>query len=209
MENIHSLGSNNQNLSADNSQKKVFETCIDLAKKAQEQCRQLLHSSSIDSKAKTHLMTLISRLRATNRAAYLEARTSKQEAQRARQLLDQKYLQLQNLYYEQQHILTSIKACETFPTTYDSLSMISEEEFLALHPNFSKTTDQHTLMLARLSHEKKERENLEKVRRDLLKQKSELISQNKVHKEELEELDSQLKNFIRSAEPLQEFMKKY
>ncbi|EMR10938.1 hypothetical protein PNEG_01083 [Pneumocystis murina B123] len=209
MENLESLESNNQYLSIDNNQEKVFETCLDLAKKARQQCHQLLQSYPIDSKAKTHLMTLITRLRAANRAAYLEARTSKQETQRSRQSLDQKYVQLQNLYYEQQHILTTIKACETFPTTYDSLSMISEEEFLALHPNLNNATDQHILMLARLSYEKKERENLEKIRRDLLKQKSELISQNKTHKEELEALDSQLKNFIRNAEPLQEFMKKY
>ncbi|KTW30129.1 hypothetical protein T552_00607 [Pneumocystis carinii B80] len=222
MENLETLEPSNQYISIENNQEKVFDTCLDLSKKARKQCHQLLDYYPVDSKAKTQLMTLITRLRAANRVAYLEARASKQETQRARQSLDQKHVQLQNLYYEQQHILATIKACETFPTMYNSLSMISEEEFLALHPNFN-TTDQHALMLARLSYEKKERENLEKVRRDLLKQKSELISQNKTHKEDLETLDFQLKNFIRvshffylnrsylskNAEPLQEFMKKY
>ncbi|KAG4305364.1 hypothetical protein PORY_001534 [Pneumocystis oryctolagi] len=189
-------------------QGKIFETCMNIVREARQKCHQLLNSPP-DPAAKRHLMVLMRRLRAANRAAYLEARSAKQETQHQRQILDQQYFQLQNLYYEQQHLLTAIKACETFPTFYDSLSLIPEKEFLALHPNFDSTTDPHTLMLARLSYEKQERERLEKIRRDLLKQKAELISQNKTHKEELEALDSQLKNFIRSAEPLKELMQKY
>ncbi|KAG4301104.1 hypothetical protein PCK1_002803 [Pneumocystis canis] len=198
-----------QDLSKDNARERNFEKCLNIIQEARQQCHRLLNCSSIDPTAKKHLMILMRRLREANRAAYLNVRAAKQETQHQRQILDQQYLQLQNLYYEQQHLLTTIKACETFPSSHDSLSLIPEEEFLALHPDLSNTTDPHTLMLARLSYEKQERERLEKVRRDLLKQKVELISQNKTHKEELDALDSQLKSFIRSAEPLRELMQKY
>ncbi|CCJ29472.1 unnamed protein product [Pneumocystis jirovecii] len=209
MEKTESLLQTNKYSSEDNMSWKSFETCLAIVQEARQQCYQLLNSSSVDPMAKRYLMVLMRRLRAANRVAYLEARSAKQETLRQRQIIDQQYFQLQNLYYEQQHLLAAIKACEAFPTSLDSLSLIPEKDFLTLHPDLNSAMDPHTLMLARLSYEKQERERLEKVRRDLLKQKAELISQNKIHKEELEALDSQLKNFIRSAEPLREFLQKY
>ncbi|KAG5517857.1 hypothetical protein PMAC_000311 [Pneumocystis sp. 'macacae'] len=209
MEKTGSLLQMNKCFLEDNLSGRCFEACLAIVQEARQQCYRLLNSSSVDPGAKKHLMVLMRRLRAANRAAYLETRSAKQETLRQRQIIDQQYFELQNLYYEQQHLLAAIKACEAFPTTCDSLSLIPEKEFLALHPNFNATTDPHALMLARISYEKQERERLEKVRRDLLKQKAELIAQNKTHKEELEALDSQLKNFIRSAEPLREFLQKY
>ncbi|KAG5440767.1 hypothetical protein PCK2_000203 [Pneumocystis canis] len=104
-----------QDLLKDNATEGIFEKCLNIVQEARQQCHRLLNSSSIDLTAKRHLMILMRRLREANRAAYLEVKAAKQETQHRRQILDQQYLQLQNLYYEQQHLLATIKACETFP----------------------------------------------------------------------------------------------
>jgi hypothetical protein len=77
---------------------------------------------------------------------------------------------------------------------YTSLPMISEEEFLAQHPEHERT-DPHDLMIARLNDEKAVREELEKQRKELLVRKQALISENKKCKDDLASLDEQLKKF--------------
>jgi THO complex subunit 5 len=74
------------------------------------------------------------------------------------------------------------------------LPLISEEEFLALHPEH-QTDDPHALMIARLNNEKEVREELEKQRRELLATKQTLIAENKKRKDDLASLDEQLKKF--------------
>ena len=77
---------------------------------------------------------------------------------------------------------------------YTSLPLITEEEFLAAHPEHAET-DPHNLMIARLRSEKVVREDLEKQRKGLLATKQQLINENKKRKDDLANLDEQLKRF--------------
>jgi hypothetical protein len=74
------------------------------------------------------------------------------------------------------------------------LPLISGEEFLAQHPEHQQT-DPHNLMIARLKNEKVVREELEKQRKELLVKKQALIAENKKRKDDLANLDEQLKKF--------------
>ena len=51
-------------------------------------------------------------------------------------------------------------------------------------------------MIARIEHERAEREGLEQKRMELLKRKQKLISDNKKRKDDLANLDKELEKFI-------------
>lgn len=56
----------------------------------------------------------LSKLRGQHRQAAFGARATKQETAEARQEVDRLLLQLQNLYYEQRHLMGEIGACEGY-----------------------------------------------------------------------------------------------
>ncbi|KAI0385847.1 hypothetical protein F5Y04DRAFT_244826 [Hypomontagnella monticulosa] len=82
-----------------------------------------------------------------------------------------------------------------FSHTYQQLPLIPLEEFLALKPDHTED-DENTLMIARIEHERSEREALEQKRMELLKQKQKLIADNKKRKDDLANLDKELEKFI-------------
>jgi THO complex subunit 5 len=69
------------------------------------------------------------------------------------------------------------------------------EEFLALRPEHADD-DENALMIARIEHERTERESLEQKRMELLKRKQKLIADNKKRKDDLANLDKELEKFI-------------
>lgn len=79
--------------------------------------------------------------------------------------------------------------------TYQQLPLIPVEEFLALKPEHA-SDDENDLMIARIEHERTERESLEQQRMELLKRKQKLISDNKKRKDDLANLDKELEKFI-------------
>jgi THO complex subunit 5 len=170
------------------------------------------------SKQQKILYSLLAQLRGLNRDAVLRVRETKQVTAEARQEIDRLHLQLQNLYYEQKHLMGEIAACESYefvsspPTLlpllsyvfvltigkshkYLSLPLIPEEEFLSLFPEHA-SSDAHELMIARIKHEHDEREKLEQARQELLKRKQALIAENKKRKDDLANLDADLERFI-------------
>ncbi len=68
-------------------------------------------------------------------------------------------------------------------------------EFVAQHPQYADS-DENELMVARIEHEKIEREALEQQRQELLKRKQKLIADNKKRKDDLANLDKDLEKFI-------------
>lgn len=60
------------------------------------------------------LSAYLAKLRGQSRRAAFGARTTKQETAEARQEVDRLLLQLQNLYYEQRHLMGEIGACEGY-----------------------------------------------------------------------------------------------
>ena len=64
--------------------------------------------------AQKELHSHLSILRGQNRAAILSVRSTKAQTAEARQEVDRLHLQLQNLYYEQRHLLGEIDSCEGY-----------------------------------------------------------------------------------------------
>ena len=60
------------------------------------------------------LFSLLAELRGQNRRAAFGVRATKQETAEARQEVDRLLLQLQNIYYEQRHLIGEIGACESY-----------------------------------------------------------------------------------------------
>ncbi|KAI1804997.1 Fms-interacting protein-domain-containing protein [Daldinia bambusicola] len=159
------------------------------------------------SKQQKLLITNLAQLRGLHRAAYFGARQTKSQTSEARQEVDRLHLQLQNLYYEQRHLQGEISACESYDHTYQKLPLVPLEEFLALKPEHADD-DENTLMIARIEHERSERESLEQKRMELLKQKQKLIADNKKRKDDLANLDKELEKFIDAAKPIQKLFDK-
>ncbi|OIW35086.1 hypothetical protein CONLIGDRAFT_627147 [Coniochaeta ligniaria NRRL 30616] len=153
------------------------------------------------------LTTHLARLRGLHRAACFSARDTKAVTAEARQEVDRLHLQLQNLYYEQRHLQGEIEACESFSHKYQELPLIPVEDFLAQHPEHADD-DENALMIARIDHEKSEREALEQQRQELLKRKAKLISDNKRRRDDLANLDKDLEKFIDAAKPIQKLFEK-
>jgi THO complex subunit 5 len=66
------------------------------------------------SRYQKKMIAHLAQLRAHNRRAILSVRATKQETAEARQEVDRLLLQLQNLYYEQRHLMGEIGACEGY-----------------------------------------------------------------------------------------------
>lgn len=66
------------------------------------------------SKYEKKMIAHLAQLRGHNRQAILGVRTTKQQTAEARQEVDRLLLQLQNLYYEQRHLMGEIGACEGY-----------------------------------------------------------------------------------------------
>ncbi|KAF7845657.1 hypothetical protein BT93_L1388 [Corymbia citriodora subsp. variegata] len=181
------------------------------AELAQTQCMQMLdfldRNRSSDesettelelSKQQKLLNTHLARLRRLNRKAVLDTRSTKQQTAEAKSEIDTLHLQLQNLYYEQRHLRGEIAACEGYDHKYQSLPLISADEFLETHSDL-READERDLMIARINHEHAERQALEEQRQGLLKKKQSLIAQNNEKKEELTGLDKEVEKFVNAA----------
>lgn len=66
------------------------------------------------SKEQKRLLACLSQLRGLHRSAHVDARETKAQTAEMRQEVDRLHLQLQNLYYEQQHLQGEIEACESY-----------------------------------------------------------------------------------------------
>ncbi|KFA66272.1 hypothetical protein S40285_01898 [Stachybotrys chlorohalonatus IBT 40285] len=159
------------------------------------------------AKQQKHLFTSISHLRGLHRNASLSARATRATTAEARQAVDRLHLQLQNLYYEQRHLQGEILACESYDHKYTQLPLIPADEFIAQHPEHAND-DENELMIARIDHERKEREALEQQRQELLKRKQKLIAENKRRKDDLANLDKELEKFIDGGKPILQLFEK-
>jgi THO complex subunit 5 len=80
-------------------------------------------------------------------------------------------------------------------TLYTDLDLISEEEFIALHPEF-EGLEGHELMLKRLEDESEQRVELEARRKELVNRRAVTQADNKKRKNDLDNLTETLKKFI-------------
>ena len=153
------------------------------------------------------LLAYLSRLRLqTRRAAYL-ARSTKSETTEARKQVDGLLLQLQNLYYEQRHLLGEISSCEEYAHAYRELPLIDESEFEEIFPD-AEGMEEGEMMERRIGFEGEERRRLEEERLGLVRRKEELLRENGRRKERLKEVDGKVEGWIDGSRGLEEELAK-
>ncbi|KAF2222035.1 Fms-interacting protein-domain-containing protein [Elsinoe ampelina] len=159
------------------------------------------------SRLQKQLTSHLSLLRGHHRRAVYSARLSKSDTAEFKSEIDSLHLSLQNLFYEQRHLLGEIQGCEDYPHSYTSLSLQDEEAFLdrMVSSNAEDGSDKwafkvsltpHEYMVARIKDEKEERQRLEKERQELLKKKAELTKRNEGYRKELEKVDKEVETWL-------------
>ncbi|KAG6854771.1 hypothetical protein C0991_001198 [Blastosporella zonata] len=138
-------------------------------------------------------MALMARLKALHRASNTATRIRKDATAEARQEMDQSHLGLQNLLYEKRHLEREIEKCRQFAL----------EEFTRLAPEAARTedvlSDEHQLMLNRLSFELAERQRLDLKRKELVQRKEELLKESKTKASTMDSVKTQIDQLIKSA----------
>jgi hypothetical protein len=143
------------------------------------------------------------KLRGLQRRSALDVRSTKQQTAEARQEVDRLLLQLQNLYYEEKHLMGEISACEGYDHSYMRLPLISHDEYVTMFPEQAGLPEDE-IMPQRIQHEKGEREQMEEERSRLHKIKEELLKENTRKKEELRKMDEKLEGMVDGLRPIEE-----
>lgn len=104
-----------------------LQSVLQAAADARQQCLQMLDfidqnraaQPDLDaemqlSRQQKLLHSNLAKLRGLNRRALLETRNTKQQTQEAKSEIDSLHLHLQNLYYEQRHLIGDIAACQGY-----------------------------------------------------------------------------------------------
>lgn len=149
----------------------------------------------------------LGKLRTLHRQSASGVRATKQQTANARQEVDRLLLQLQNLYYEQKHLMGEIGACEGYDHSYMRLPLISQDEYVVLFPDQAGLSEED-LMPKRIEHEKQEREMMEEERLRLVKIKDELLKENGRKKDEMRKMDEKLEAMVDGLKPLEESLLK-
>ncbi|KAI8927829.1 Fms-interacting protein-domain-containing protein, partial [Entophlyctis helioformis] len=143
----------------------------------------------------------------SNRMALAHAKDRRSVSAETKAAMDHTHLALQNLNYEQLHFIREIAKADGFETIYQDLPLHSVEEFLQLAPpewtDPSSVQDEHQLMLNRLRFELAERKRLYQVLVAHRADKETLQAENKALSDELDQIDRDLRDFLKSSVPIQ------
>ncbi|KIM46171.1 hypothetical protein M413DRAFT_305729 [Hebeloma cylindrosporum] len=152
-------------------------------------------------------MALIGRLKSLYRAANTATRSRKEETSAARQEMDQSHLHLQNLLYEKRHLEREIEKCRQFASIYQDVPLYSLEEFKQLAPEEARNdhvlSDEHQLMLNRLSFELAERQRLDLRKKELIQQKEDLLKESKSKVTTMDSVKTQIDLLMKTASDIQ------
>lgn len=141
---------------------------------------------------------MLGRLRATHRQIAHAVEASKDASSSAKQRLDAHHLNLQSLEYEKQHLLAEIQRCRDYMFVSDELDL-AEPDGGAVHG------DAHAHMLARLAHEKTERERLVLQLRELDAARAAIEQRVRATRYALDSLRTQLGVQLHALQPLLSF----
>ncbi|KAK7061732.1 THO complex subunit 5 [Favolaschia claudopus] len=150
---------------------------------------------------------LTARLKSLARAANSETRQTKNLTAAARHDMDQSHLGLQNLLYEKRHLEREIEKCRQFASVYQDIPLYTLDEFKVLAPpeacSDDVLSDEHQLLLNRLSFEFVERQRLDNMRKELLVQKEELLKESKAKLNTMDNIKSQIETLVKVATDVQ------
>ncbi|KAJ7498906.1 Fms-interacting protein-domain-containing protein [Mycena latifolia] len=150
---------------------------------------------------------LTARLKSLARAASSATRATKNLTAAARHDMDQAHLGLQNLLYEKRHLEREIEKCRQFASVYQDIPLYTLDEFKLLAPPEARTeevlSDEHQLLLNRLSFEFVERQRLDKMKKELLQQKEELLKESKAKSNTMDSVKAQIETLVKAAADVQ------
>ncbi|KAJ7179123.1 Fms-interacting protein-domain-containing protein [Mycena filopes] len=150
---------------------------------------------------------LTGRLKSLARAANTATRATKEHTTAARHDMDQSHLGLQNLLYEKRHLEREIEKCRQFASVYQDIPLYTLDEFKLLAPPEARTedvlSDEHQLLLNRLSFEFVERQRLDKRKKELMQQKEELLKESKAKVNTMDNVKSQIDTLVKLAADVQ------
>ncbi|KAJ7180105.1 Fms-interacting protein-domain-containing protein [Mycena crocata] len=150
---------------------------------------------------------LTGRLKSLARTANSATRATKNLTAAARHDMDQSHLGLQNLLYEKRHLEREIEKCRQFASVYQDIPLYTLDEFKLLAPPEARTedvlSDEHQLLLNRLSFEFVERQRLDKMKKELLQQKEELLKESKAKLNTMDSVKSQIETLVKVAADVQ------
>ncbi|CAG9532286.1 unnamed protein product [Cercopithifilaria johnstoni] len=157
------------------------------------------------------LLSLFITLRRLNRLAQYRNRQIRDRVNRERAVVEERFLQLQNVRSEIEHLQKEIDRCYDFRSADEDIEMVSLEEFYANAPaNISKEEitrkDQHRQHLARLNWEMEERKNLVGTLQEREGRKNVLITDITTKEHRLKSLKPRIEAVIEAARPVQELM---
>ncbi|KAF8238692.1 hypothetical protein L208DRAFT_1354363 [Tricholoma matsutake] len=175
-----------------------------------DKLRELVSTTYLDQDiAAIHIraMALIGRLKSLNRAANTGTRVRKDATARARHEMDQSHLGLQNLLYEKRHLEREIEKCRQFASIHQDVPLYSLDEFKRRAPEEARTedvlSDEHQLMLNRLSFELAERQRLDLKKKEFVQQKEELLKESKTKVATMDNVKAQIDILMRTASDIQ------
>ncbi|KAF8812419.1 hypothetical protein BYT27DRAFT_7231379 [Phlegmacium glaucopus] len=152
-------------------------------------------------------MALMGRLKSLHRGSNTATRLAKEKTADARQEMDQSHLNLQNLLYEKRHLEREIEKCRQFASIYQDVPLYSVDEFKRLAPQEARTdqvlSDDHQLMLNRLSFELAERQRLDLKKKELMQCKEDLLKESKSKLSTMDNVKSQIETLMKTASEIQ------
>ena len=146
---------------------------------------------------------LVTDLMQSYRQAIHATQQTKTTLQEARVKLERTQLSLQNLQYEQQHILQEISQAQSYESIYQDIPLVPLEEYMEQASEEEKQAQGHELMINRLKYELKQRKQLF-ADIDLLKDKKrKLVQQQKDKRNAVEQLEHELDVILLAARPVE------
>ncbi len=143
-------------------------------------------------------------LKSLNRFDKYRLRDAKDKLQTAKQKVDTFHLQLQNMLYEVMHLQKECKTCQTFRSKDETINLVPINEFQTEAPEElkQKNVDSHTLHLARLEWELRQRKQLEEEVKSAESVKKSCEEEIVSKRETLEKLQPMLKSIVEATQPL-------
>ncbi|KAK6102605.1 Fms-interacting family protein [Brugia pahangi] len=178
---------------------KLLDSCNDLVKPSEA------------SNFEESLLSLFISLRRLNRLAQYRNRQIRDRVNQERAVVEERFLQLQNVRSEIEHLQKEINRCYDFRSADEDIELVSLEEFYAnAPPNISQEeitrNDPHRQHLARLNWEMQERKNLVGTLQEREGRKNVLITDITTKEHRLKSLKPRIEAVIEAARPVQELM---
>ncbi|KAF7721496.1 hypothetical protein EC973_004545 [Apophysomyces ossiformis] len=134
--------------------------------------------------------------------AFRDTRDSKQRTADAKAAMDERQVGLQNVMYEERHLLDEIVRCRDFRSVYQDIDLVPYDEFCTRAPQeyLVDKENPHTLMINRLKFEYEERSRLKEQQEKLQAERLLLIKENRKAQEKLDRFDKLLDDLVQECE---------